>query len=189
MPTATAAAATRAAIARTPKTPLTDLPPKPPQVDRTSALLNLQLIANGRPYLIGPAIQGDPQMDATKDSSATLTIIVADPNQSLISILADESVLLAGAVTCTLNGIVYTLMTVDSDQDANVTLTMEDQVSWRLRQFTKPLSVKRSQATRAEFFAMLVDEASKPPLAPMAFFCPEIDDTQRITAPATTTTT
>jgi hypothetical protein len=175
------AAATPAARARERLKAVTT-PPVPPPRNRRRDLNQLKIVANGQPYLIGPAVEGDPAIDATKDSAETIAIQVRDPAGKLQKALADEKVLLAGAVTMNLDGIMYTLRDCEGDDTSLVTLTFEDQVAWRLRQFSSHLAVKRSNATRAEFIAILVDEAARPPFAPMRFFCPESDDSQRIAA-------
>lgn len=177
---------TPASRARAHRDPAVALPPRPPQADRQSALEQLSLVIAGRPFLIGPNVEGDPGMDATKDAAATVNIAVRDTDGTLAAALADEALLLQGAVTVTINGVVYVVQSAESDDTGLLTLTVEDQVAWRLRQFDRFRAVRRSKRTRAQFIAGLVDEASAPPLAPMRFFCPQIDDRQRIAAPTGT---
>lgn len=174
---------TPAARARARKAALTT-PPAPPARHRKADLLGLRIMAGGQPYLIGPSIEGDPTIDATKSSAETITLQVRDLSDALQKALADEKVLLKGAVTMTVDGIAYTLRDCEGDDTGLVTLTFEDQVAWRLRQFSKHLTVRRSKSTRAEFVAQMVDEAARPPMAPIRLFCPELTDKQRIAAPS-----
>lgn len=184
------AAETPAARARARRDPAVRLPPKPPQADRRSTLAHLHAIIRGRPYLIGPAIEGDPETTATRDGTATVTIRVRDSAGMLQEALDDEAQLLQdGTARLAVNTIQYVLQSVDVDETGTlVTLVVEDEVSWRLKQFTSFRAIRRSHANRAQAVAMLADEASAPPLAPMRLFIPEIDDRQRISAPAQDTT-
>lgn len=173
-------ASTPAALSKAQKAAL-EKPPVPPKHHGHGTLRRLTMVVEGVTYRLGRAIEGDPQMDATKDGAATITMTVRDHNETLQSALTEDT-LLQGAATVTVDGIVYVVDNVEGDDTALVTVTLQDQVAWRLQQYSKPISAKRSKVTRAEFVAGMVDEASAPPMAPMNFFCPEIDDKQRIAA-------
>lgn len=177
----TPAARVRAALG-----PAIRLPPKPPRGDRESAIRGLTLSVPGRELLIGPNIEGDPALRATINGTATLTIAVRDRDLALQDALADEASLLEQGVTVTLNGIVYALQSASVDDTGLlVTLTFEDLVSWRLRQFHRFLRANRANTTRAEFVGRMVIEASSPPLASMKAYIPELTDKQRIAKPDT----
>jgi hypothetical protein len=174
----------RRAAAR--RDPAIALPPKPPEADRRSTVRNLHIVNAGVAYLIGPAIEGDPAMAATADGTETVTIVVRDPGADLQNALDDEAQLLTDAAKVTINLVVYRLqsMEVDPDTGTLVTLVFEDEVSWRLKQFSRFLTISRAHSTRAQAALRLVKEASAPPLAPLKSFIPELTDRQRIAAPA-----
>lgn len=169
----------------------TSRPPRPPEHDRRQALLDLTINIHGREYLIGPAVEGDPDTGAQMDGTATITMNVRDGDGTLQDALANEAQILKDGVTITVDRIVYTLQSVAVDEETGtlVTLTFHDQVKWRFGQFSSFLRVSRDNSNRAQFIARLVEEASRPPLAPMPFFCPEINDKQRIAKPDTKVST
>lgn len=81
---------------------------------------------------------------------------------------------------CTVDGAVYCVTQVSSDGAGLYTLVCEDQVAWRLRRFTSPVSATRGEVTRAGFVRMLVREAESRGRAPLRAFIPEIDDVQQV---------
>jgi hypothetical protein len=72
---------------------------------------------------------------------------------------------------------------LEHDGEGLYTLTVEDQVAWRLKQFSKFRSASRARTTRYAFIQGFVDEASRKPLSKMRSFIPEIDDRQKISRP------
>jgi hypothetical protein len=179
-----AAKPTPAALARERALAAVTGPPTPPKAAGRAELNGLQMMVRGQPYLIGPSIEGDPLHDATKSTAETWTMTIRDRAGGLARALSDQDMLLQGAARITIDGIVYVLQSCDADDTGLVTCIWEDEVAWRLRQFTSAISADRAQSTRAEFIAMMVDEAARPPMAPMNFFCPQILDKQRIAAAA-----
>lgn len=170
--------------------PAIRLPPKPPESDRRSALRRLHLLVAGVAFLIGPSIEGDPQIAATADGTETVTMAVRDQAGSLADALGDEEQLLTSAARVTIDGTVYALQSanVDTATGTLVTLVFEDEVSWRLKQFSRFLAISRAHATRGQAVLRLVKEASAPPLAPIYYFIPELTDPQRIALPTSDTT-
>lgn len=178
MPTATPAK--RARQRRVPSVPL---PPTPPDVDRDTTLRGMRLTVAGRQYTIGGNIEGDPALAATIDGAATLRLPVRDTDGALRDALGTEAQLLDTGVVATVNGIDYALQQAEYG-DGLVTLTMEDAVKERLSRYTRFLSMQRSRtATFPRFAQRLIEEASRPPLLPLASFIPELADAQAIPRP------
>lgn len=153
----------------------------PPRIkgDRGDALRKLQLVVGGRTYPIANNVEGSTPWSMGMDQAGTIQLPVRDPSGSLVEVLQDEAQLQQDGVRCTVNGVVYMVAGVQHD-DGLYTLTLEDEVSWRLRQFSSFKAASRAQITRFGFLQSLVDEASRAPLARMRSFIPEIDDKQPI---------
>lgn len=153
----------------------------PPRVrPRREAIENLTLTAVGRPWLIGPAVEGDTSWEMTTDGAATVTIPLRSPDERLLRILTDEAELARRGVTVDVDGVVYALASVTSDGAGLYSLTFEDLVAWRLRQFSKFVAATRATTTRAGFVRRLIAEASSPPLARLRWFIPELRDVQPV---------
>lgn len=184
------AVATPAQRARQRTDPAIGAPPVIPRAGRHSALRELQIVIAGVAYLIGPAIEGDPQLASANDSTATVTIDVRDPHAKLQIALANEQVILATGVSVEINGDTYMLQSVSVDTSTGtlVTLVFEDEVSWRLRQYTSFLAIPRSKYTRAQAALRLITEASGSPLAPISYYIPQLTDAQKIASPGVSTT-
>lgn len=175
---------TPARRARARRDPALRQAPFPPRVESRSTLRNLHIRIAGQSYLLGPAIEGDPEMAATIDGAATISMAVRDVDGTLQEALSDEAQLMETGATIVVNGTVYVLQSTDWDgSGTGGTLIFEDQAAWRLRQFTRFLVVSRARSTFAQFVKRLVDEASAAPLERLPFFCPEINDKQRIAKP------
>ena len=157
----------------------------PPRITgtRTSSIRNLYLRSRGRSYPISENIEGDTPWSMGMDQAATLTIPLRDPDGDIIGILADESNLQQDGATVAIDGVVYCVTGLDADGLGQYTLTLEDQVAWRLKQFTRFRAASRARTTRFAFIQGFVDEASPKPLDKMRSFIPEIDDKQRIQRP------
>lgn len=184
-----AATATPARRVKARRLPTVAIPPKSSRANRNTALGGLELTISGRPYLIGPSVEGDPETAATIDGVATVTIAVRDPDATLEALLGDQDSLLNDGVSATINGDRYMLQSASADGTGLVTVVMEDEVKWRLSQFDRFLAVRRTRTRFFPWFARrLVKEASDPPLASMGFYCPELDDKQQIKRPSTSST-
>ena len=174
---------TPAARARARRDPAIALPPPRPVGDRSTAIRNLHLRVAGRVYAIGSSIDGDTPWEMTIDGAATVTLPIRSPDDSLLEVLADEALLQEEGVRVTIDGVVYVATDVSSDDAGLYTVVFEDEVAWRLRQFTRFMSSTRKTSTRALFIQRMVDEASRKPLEPIRSFIPEIGDRQRILSP------
>jgi hypothetical protein len=146
---------------------------------RGDALENLRLVARGRTFPIAEHVEGDTPWEMGMDQTGTVTVPVRDPTDSLLDILKDENNLQQDGVRCSVNGIVYVVDGFEHD-DGLYTLTLVDEVSWRLQQYHSFRAASRGTSTRFGFIQSFVDEASRKPLAKMRSFIPEIDDVQRI---------
>lgn len=153
----------------------------PPRIkgERGDALRNLRLVIGGRVYPIADNVEGDTPWSMGMDQAGNVQIPVRDPSGSLVEVLQDEAQLQQDGVRCTISGVTYMVVGVQHDEGL-YTLTLEDEVSWRLRQFTSFRSASRATVTRFGFIQALVDEASRAPLAKMRSFIPEVDDKQPI---------
>jgi hypothetical protein len=178
-----AAGNTAAARVRARRDPAILAPPPRPKGSRTSSIRNLHLKIAGRVYPIGANVEGDTPWEMTMEGAATVTVPVRSPDDSLAEALGDEAQIQRGAVTMSIDDIVYVLSTVSSDDTGLYTLSFEDEVAWRLKQFSKFMAATRKTYTRALFAQRLVDEASRKPLKAMRSFIPELGDRQRILAP------
>lgn len=172
-----------AARVRARKDPAITAPPAVPTGVRTDTIKNLHLQAAGKTYAIADNIDGDTPWEMTLDGAATVTIPLRSPDESLLAVLADEALLQEDGVRITVNDIRYVLVSVSSDDAHLYTLVFEDEVAWRLRQFTRFKAKSRKTHTRALFIQVLVDEASVRPYDPIKSFIPEIGDSQRILSP------
>ncbi|HEY3019592.1 MAG TPA: hypothetical protein VGJ32_05330 [Solirubrobacteraceae bacterium] len=174
---------TPAARARARRDPALAQPPPRPVGSRTSSIRNLHLRVAGRTYPIGANVEGDTPWEMTLEGAATVTIPLRSPDESLLDVLADEALLQEQGVRLAVDDVVYVLVSVAGDDTGLYTLVFEDEVAWRLRQFTRFLARSRKTHTRALFIQGMVDEASRKPLAPMRSFVPELGDRQRILSP------
>lgn len=154
--------------------------PPPKLTGLRTSVQNLRLVARGREYPIGLAIEGDTPWEMPIDGAATITLPIRSPDGALLKVLTDEALLQVDGVRTTIDGVVYVVQAVNSDGTGLYTLTLEDEVAWRLRKFTSFLSATRGTVTRAGFIRRLVEEAQKPPRAPMRSFIPEVRDVQPI---------
>lgn len=159
--------------------------PPPKLRGMRAASLDLRLVARGREYPIGPSIEGDTPWEMTIEGAATVTLPIRSPDGAILDVLTDESLLQTDGVRTTIAGVVYVVSAVNSDGLGLYTLTLEDEVAWRLRKFTSFLSATRGTVTRAGFVKRLVTEASKPPRAVMRSFIPEVRDVQPIAKSST----
>jgi hypothetical protein len=160
----------------------------PPKVvgTRTSSIRNLMLRSRGRTYPIGANVEGDTPWSLGMDQAGTFTLPLRDPAGDIVEILGDESNLQQDGVTVTVDKVIYVVVGFDHDGEGKYTLTLEDQVAWRLKQFSKFRSASRARTTRYAFIQGFVDEASRKPLTRMRSFIPEIDDKQTIRRPKKT---
>jgi hypothetical protein len=149
-----------------------------------ASVRNLRLVIAGREYPISGAIDGDTPWEMTTDGASTVTLPIRSADGSLVEVLADEALLQRTGARVTIDGTVYVLSGVSADETGLYTLSLEDEVAWRLRQFTRFLSATRGTVTRAGFVRRMVEEASRPPRARMRSFIPEVRDVQPITPPS-----
>ena len=171
---------TPAKRARARRDPAVAQPPPRIKGDRTSAVRTLSLVARGRRYPIGLNLEGDTPWGYGMDQTGQVTLPIRDPSGKLVDVLDDEAHLLQEGVRCTINSVVYMVAGADHDGEGLYTLTLEDEVSWRLKQFSSFKSAPRGRVTRFGFIKSFVDEASRRPLARMQAFIPELDDKQPI---------
>lgn len=172
--------ATPAQRVRARRDPAVASPPLRPRGDRASSVRELALSIAGREYPIGANVEGDTPWELTIEGAATVTIPVRSPDESLLVALANEALMQEDGVRVTIDDVVYVLTSVSGDDTGLLTLVFEDEVAWRLRQFSRFIASSRGKSTRALFIKRMVDEASRAPLAPMQAFIPELGDKQRI---------
>lgn len=153
----------------------------PPRIvgARGDALRNLRLVVGGRQFPIADNVEGDTPWSLGMDQTGQVTLPIRDPSDSLIAILEDEKMLQEDGVRCQVSGVDYYVSGVDYDEGL-FTLTLEDEVSWRLKQFTSFKASSRARVTRFGFIQSLADEAARAPFARLRTFIPEIDDKQPI---------
>lgn len=151
-----------------------------------SSILELELVVAGVRYPIGRNVEGDTPWSMAMGETATVTIPIRSPDRSLEAVLGDESLLQETGITLEVDDVVYVVQSVETDETGLYTLTLEDQVSWRLRQFNKFMAASRKTTTRAGFVLRMIHEASNPPLAPIETFIPEVRDRQSIAQPERT---
>lgn len=158
----------------------------PPRVkgDRTSSVRNLSLRARGRVYPIGENLEGNTPWSLGMDQTGTVSLPIRDPDGRLVDVLDDEAHLQQTGVRCIIDNIVYVVSGFDHDGSGLYTLTLEDEVSWQLKLFSKFKTASRARTTRFGFIQGFVDEASRAPQARIRSFIPEIDDKQPIRRPA-----
>ena len=169
-----------ASRAKARRDPAVGLPPKPPKTERDLTALHIRV--TGVPFLIGPRLRKSGcEMEMTMDGASTLRLTADDPDGALLEAVADEAMRLRDGVTVIVDDITYVLRAINVPGDGlSVELSFEDQTAWRLRGFSKYVAKSRARYTRAEFVKYLVDEASKPPLATMKAYIPELTDRQPI---------
>lgn len=160
--------------------PAVAVPPPAVKGDRTLSLRNVRLNIAGRQYPIDDNIEGDTPWSMGMDQSGTISLPVRDPSGSLTAALQNEDMLQRNGVWTTINNVTYMVSAVDCDDTGLLTLTLEDEVSWRLKQFSSYKAASRATITRFGFIQSFADEASRAPLERMRTFIPEIDDKQPI---------
>lgn len=139
----------------------------------------LVLRHGGRSMLIGPAVTGDQPWELLHDGAANISLTVHDPDGVVGAFLRDRAAVMVDGARITLWGAEWCLVSVASDPP-HLTLRFEDEVAWRLRQFTRPLAATSGQTTRAGFIARLVDEASQAPFPALRSWIPEELDRQPV---------
>lgn len=174
--------ATPSQLARARRDPAVGLPPAQPR-DRTD-WATLLISVGGATLVIGPRLTADgTDLELTKDGTSVLTLVLTDPDGAVAEILTDEAALLEDGARVNVDGVIYVMQSAEGSEERTVTLVLEDEVSWRLRHFSRYLSVSRAKATRAEFVLRLVEEAARAPRLPLAAYIPELTDPQAITKP------
>jgi hypothetical protein len=172
--------ATPAQRARARRDPAIFAPPPRVRGSRFSSITNLHLRANGVAYSIGENVEGDHPWSEGMDQTGQVTLTIRDQSDSILDVLTDESLLLADGVTVLVDGVVYVVQGVEYDGEGLYSLTLEDEVSWRLKKFTSYRTASRARTTRYGFIQSFVDEASRKPFPPMRSWIPEVDDKQPI---------
>lgn len=154
----------------------------PPRIkgDRGASLRSLRLVISGRSWPIADNVEGDTPWAMGMDQTGQVTLPVRDPSGALVDALRDEQMLQQDGARCTVSGVVYVIAGVDHDGTGLYTLTLEDEVSWRLKQFNSFKAASRATVTRFGFIQSLADEASRRPLTRLRTFIPEVDDKQPI---------
>jgi hypothetical protein len=171
---------TPAKRARARRDPAIFRPPPRVKGDRTSSVRNLSIRARGRTYPIGENVEGDTPWAMGMDAAGTVTLPIRDPSHRIRDVLDDEAHLQQDGVRVTIDGIVYCVTGIDHDGEGLYTLTLEDEVAWQLKLFSKFRSASRARTTRYGFILLLVDEASRKPLRKIRAYVPEVDDKQPI---------
>jgi hypothetical protein len=144
------------------------------------SLVDLELTLFGVRYPIGRNIEGDTPWSMALDETGQITIPIRSPDHSLELLLIDRQLRQEVGIRLEIDDVTYVLQTVDTDETGLYTLLFEDEVSWRLKQFTSLIHADRKTITRAGFVLRMVHEASNPPLAPMQTFIPEAYQRQAI---------
>lgn len=154
----------------------------PPRVrgNRTLVLRHVRVMIAGRQYVLDDNIEGDTPWSMGMDQTGTVTLPVRDPDGALVAAFKDESMLQRDGAQVVLDGVTYMVSGIDHDETGLLTLTLEDEVSWRLKQFTSYKAASRARITRFGFIQSLADEAARAPLERMRTFIPEVDDKQPI---------
>jgi hypothetical protein len=176
--------ATPAARAKARRDPAIFRPPPKVKVNREAVVDRLSLRSAGRTYPIGHAVEGDTPWSMGMDQAGQVTLQVRDPIGLLPSLFRDENLLLAEGIRCTVDSVVYVVAGFDHDGEGLYTLQLEDEVKWRLTQFSRFKSASRARTTRYGFIQSFVDEAQRRPLAKMRSFIPEVDDKRPVKRPA-----
>jgi hypothetical protein len=150
-----------------------------------ASIKDLELVIAGIVYPIGANIEGDTPWTLALDETGQITIPIRSPDLSLALVLGDEATLQETGIRCTIDDVVYVVSAAATDETGLFTLTLEDEVSWRLKQWTTFIQADRKTVTRAGFVLRMIHEASTPPLAPMDTFIPEVHDKQSIAKAST----
>lgn len=153
-------------------------PPK--RIRGRTDVVDLRMTVAGRTYPIGTAVEGDTPWSMGVEQSATVSLPVRNPSGKLMRIFNNEELLQRDGARITIDGVIYCVSTIEHDGDGLYTLTLEDEVSWRLRQYTSHRSADRARTTRFGFIYSFVREASRKPQPVMRSFIPEVDDKQPI---------
>lgn len=156
-------------------------PPDPERLPETIDLESL-LIRSRRGNLdVRPALITG-KLDRTITRASTVTLTLLDPDRKILKHPALRARKAPGSdgregrffdATMLLSGIEFRLVAVDVPQSRRTVLTFEDETIYQLRLYWTPRSASRGSVTRAEFFAMLCDQAQ------VDFFCPEIHEKQK----------
>ena len=124
---------------------------------------------------LGDAVT-DGTLERTIEGASTLTLTVHDPAGDLLNGRTRYGPLIReDYLDVELDGQGYRLVKLGR-QGSALSLTFEDRVVARLREFDDPLSANRADTTRAQFARSLVAEA-RPRIT---FRCPEVNDEQPI---------
>jgi len=158
-------------------------PPPVPRADRKSSIRNLNLRVHGRTYPIGDNVEAQTPWSMGMDQATTVTLAIRDPDGTIVDALDTEANLQQDGALVAIDGINYVVTGVAHDGTGLYTLTVEDEVAWRLKQFSKFLHASRASITRFGFIQRMVDEAGRKPLPKMRSFIPEIRDKQKIRKP------
>ncbi len=152
------------------------MPPRAPEFDRAAEVAGLELSVAGRSYLIGPMLEGDPQIAPGIDAAETVTVALSDREGVLADVLTDP---LTGKTTTSARiavaGAFYVLVggSVD-DTGGRWELRFEDAVASQMRLFTRHVSFNRRSVSRTGAVLRLLQEASTPPLASINYWLPEL---------------
>jgi hypothetical protein len=179
--------ATPAQRAKARRDPAIFKPPKPIRGTNRTAIRDLRLSVGGRSYTLGGAVEGDTPWSMGVEQTGTISIPVRNPSGKLEAILTDEELLQRDGARITVDGVIYCVTTVEYDGEGLYTLTVEDEVSWRLSRFSTYRVADRKRTTRFGFIYGFVREASRKPYPPMHSFIPEVDDRQQIAHPRSST--
>jgi hypothetical protein len=108
--------------------------------------------------------------------------LAADPQPERASskrILDNEELLQRDGARITIDGVIYCVTTVEYDGEGLYTLTLEDEVSWRLSRFsTYRVADRAHDPVRLHLRLRARGEPQAVP--PMRSFIPEVDDKQPI---------
>lgn len=142
----------------------------------------LALTTKGRTYPIADHVEGDTPWSMGMDQAAQVTLPIRDPSDSIVAILENEEHVQQDGVMLSINGVLYAVTGVDHDEGL-YTLTFEDEVAWRAKQFSSYKQASRARTTRFGFIQSLVDEMSRKPYTKVQSFIPEQFDRQKILKP------
>lgn len=166
--------------ARARRAPALQLPPLPPPADRRRSIDKLQLEGPAGKLRIGSLVLASPNVTAGLRETAQITIPV-DDSSGLVREMLTDGLRGVDGIRLVVDGIVY-VVAARSGGD-RLTLTVEDEVAWRLRLFASFRAWPRSRFTRAQAFRELVREAGSKPMPPIRAWIPELRDRQRVATP------
>lgn len=185
---------TPARRARSRRNPAVATPPPRIKGGRKTSVKNLTLrsvagkpwAAGIRAFPIGANIEGDTPWSMGMDQAMTIQLPIRNPSGEIVDALDDESHLQENGVIVVVDGVNFAVTGVDHDGEGLYTLTVEDEVAWRLKQFSKFLHASRASVTRFGFIWRMVQEAGRKPYPKIRTFIPEIKDRQKILKPKKT---